>query len=135
MGTRTSMDCPCGFLAQVEYGCGMAIGYDAVFPHFCTKCGLVSASINKPNPSCPSCGSHEIAMYGERRVSPPLSGMLDATQQRTIDMWTHDPRVTKPQGGPVFDWDDCRITMGRHLCPSCRKFDMLTGRRFRICFD
>jgi len=97
MGTRTSMDCPCGFLAQVEYGCGMAIGYDAVFPHFCTKCGLVSASINKPNPSCPSCGSHEIAMYGERRASPPpfqgcwmqLNNALSTCGHMTRELQSH----------------------------------------------
>lgn len=122
------MDCPCGFSEQVEYGRGMAIGAEAVFPYFCAKCGLVSADINKLNPPCPTCGSQEIIMYGQRRVSRDL-------QQAKGDTWTHDPRVTRPQGNPLFDWDDCRITMGRHLCPSCGKFDMITGRRFRISFD
>ena len=124
------MDCPCGFSAQVEYGRGMAISAKAVFPHFCVKCGLVSADINKRNPHCPTCGSHEINMYGERRVSGDLN-----LQNGNDDTWAHDTRVTRPQGDPVFDWDDYRITMGWHLCPSCGKFDMVTGSRFRISFD
>jgi hypothetical protein len=44
----------------------MAISAKAIFPHFCVKCGLVSADINKLNPHCPTCWSHEIIMYGER---------------------------------------------------------------------
>lgn len=135
MGIFTSMDCPCGFFAEVKYGRGMAVGPEDVFPHFCARCGLVSASINMQNPPCPTCGSHEIIRYGERRVSGTISAMLENQQQGTCDTWTHDPRVTKPEGDPIFDWNDCRITKGKHRCPSCSKFDMVTGSRFIAYFD
>lgn len=135
MGTLTSMNCPCGFLKEVKYGSGMAAGSEAVFPHFCAECGLVSASINMQNPPCPKCGSHEIIMYGERRVLGAIAAMFADHQQDKCDTWAHDPRVTQPQGDPVFDWNDCRITEGWHLCPSCRKFEMVTGTRFIAYFD
>lgn len=135
MGIFTSMDCRCGFFAEVKYGRGMAVRPEAVFPHFCAKCGLVSASIHTQNPHCPSCGSHEIIMYGERRVLGAISEMLEDHQQGNSYTWRHDTSVTKPQGDPIFDWNDCRITKGWHLCPSCSKFDMVTGSRFIAYFD
>ena len=130
MGTLTSMDCPCGFRAEVEYGCGMSADDVAVFPHFCSSCGLVSAAIDERNRACPTCGSHEIIMYGERRVSGGLN-----LENGNDDTWTHDPRVTRPEGRAIFDWNDCRISFGFHLCPSCGKFDMVTGRLYMASFD
>ncbi len=135
MGILTSMNCPCGFLKEVKYGSGMAAGSEDVFPHFCAKCGLVSASIHTQNPPCPTCGSQKIIMYGERQVLGAISAMSEDQQQGNCVTWTHDPSVTKPKGDPIFDWNNCRITKGWHLCPSCGKFDMVTGSRFIAYFD
>jgi hypothetical protein len=135
MGTLTSMDCPCGFQEQVEYGCGMSTDDVAVFPHFCSNCGLVSAAIDERNRACPTCGSYEIIMYGERDASGPLSIAAESDQSCDLETWTHDPRVTRPEGRAIFDWNDCRISIGFHLCPSCGKFDMVTGRLFMASFD
>lgn len=134
MGTRATMDCPCGFSELVEYGHGRAVGAVSVFPHFCFKCGLVSASIDSQEAVCPKCGSHEVIMYGERQVAPSATSNANCDYDSS-ENWIHDARVTRPRGDSVFDWLDCRITIGWHLCPSCKKFEMLTGTRLRISFD
>lgn len=128
MGTMASMDCGCGYTAMATVGSGKR-DFQSVwkFPHYCAKCGVVSANLLMGDVLCPTCGNGDIIRYGEAKKKKRYIFMGFHLAFRDRDEWKYNARVTKPSGDAVLFWSSYRITRGHHLCPACGAFSLEIG--------
>lgn len=134
MGTMLKMHCECGYIVQVTIG-GTRATYTTIckFPHYCENCGVVSANTYDDPVVCPNCKSEEIIRYGNVEKDRPSDvGIVDWV---TSKAYTWDPRVTEPVGDYKMSCGKLHLTVGKHLCPQCKKMSLCVDRFSFLLYD
>jgi predicted nucleic-acid-binding Zn-ribbon protein len=70
MGQICIAQCNCGFNVEVTVGGGMRdFEKRSYFPHYCSRCGLVSVNVCNRSIECPKCGGKDVIAYGDKSIT------------------------------------------------------------------
>jgi hypothetical protein len=134
MGIGTSMKCPCGYSADILIGSGMS-GDVLFLPHCCDACGVVDVDLLQNIPSCPSCSSTRIMMYGEVRSNDDRLSVNINVPETGNEFWLHDARATQPKGDILESWNNWRIAAEQHFCPKCSRMSLRVACDYLMRWD